>query len=99
MNNTIIYLALIEAAVTFCFARVALMTLGPDRKKTAILLSGLTIPILTAAAAIIIFVEQPVYKAAWSDLAFGAMLVLALATLPLCLGVAGLAIYLPKRTG
>ena len=98
MNRTIIGLAVIEAAMTFCLAALARTRLGPERRVAAALGAGLALPLLMAAAAIIFFAFQPAEKAAWSGLAFAAMLGLALYALPVCLGTSLLALYLPGRT-
>jgi hypothetical protein len=73
--------------------------MGPQRRFGAAIISGLTLPLLAASAAIIFFSFQPVEKNAWSGLALGAVLALSLYAVPVCLGTALLTLYLPKRSG
>lgn len=97
MTRPIIFLAIIAAIVTLITARVMQRRLSPERRLRGALAAGLTFPFLTAALAIAFFVLQPGHKAAWSDLALGAMLRFAFYAVPICFGTSLLVFYLPRR--
>ncbi len=97
MYRSIIFMVIIEVTVTLCFAKIALWSLGTERRLAAATLSGVAFPLMAITIAVIFFAFQPVEKDAWSGLAFTTVLTLALYALPVCLGTSLLAIYLSKR--
>jgi len=97
MNNATIWSAVFEALLTIGLVTVVRRISGSEHTKAVTWLAGFAFPFLTASAAIIFTLMQPVHKAAWSNLGLIAMLGIALAALPLCLGVSWLFVHFSKK--